>query len=1164
MVFHPTDFYTASGANQVFNYWQPTVEKFNSNSFYNWEQDNLPIYDLEEQTSELWERLGYSTSCVNGTVLTVSSTAGADDLGKNSNYFLTIQDAVDAIPDIVRSSFIIEVASWGALGDVEIHGRSFEGSGSIEIRNLLMDEIYTSLGGNKWWEMYLSVDAANPQLEYDPIGAVSSHTFGTYYTWSNNATYGAKTIAGELLFSSVALDARLSGAGISHSVLGSPPYVEGTTDRKRQLTSVCVSSNNLLGPTPAAYLYYPQPYEINSQTEEAIDTYDCSTTNRITSTELYRSGQANTNAVRGCMYLNEVGKISIKGCDGPVYVRGLFANAQGFGGGARAVEVIDSNKVLLENIAGVRASEAGFYIENSHVVFTRLTCAYRNYGFNSDGNRLTELWENVNALAEVPPHDPAAGLKAINSHITFSSTSDYIKSVYDLQLPAAGDVFPYDELYLSFTRNSNGIVLENSILDGGQITSDISGTPTAPFVQTVLDVEKNVNYGLVSRDSQINLKGRLNIYGNTRGALIENSTIRTTELDVENNQREGLKLVNSLYEYNSFLPSGGANLNTSYNLGTHDYNEMSFSGNGQHLVAENSIMRPAGASSILTRFGKMRFQGAHGLTNDPSFTLNNPVLPSIEAKSGSEVVLISPYMIREAANTMAYPSYGSCVKASDNSKVKIQGSASGASVILGPNTFSTQEKSSGVYAKDNSKIEFNGPTVIAQFAVDALAEDNSVIEFGPHKTNEGALDSNTFDLENPANHTHVELHSTRACLVANRGSQINLKDLGDYNYTWGIGAQGTLALASGVDYNTATENDTSALTYAGSMQFYPNPNDEADIENASPSVSWGGPENRIYFEPTTQSGKTQYYYMSEDPFIAANFADLSGITGGGVCVRAVDNSNVKVKNVHFPTGWWNPSGTTFNSSGFNAVDDALCDKLFIWNIADKSQLSMSQTSLSGVYPQDAGYFGPSSVYDIGGGVAYLAPSSTPDTSSLSVLDSFGQTAGSVLPTPAGGMTSFGFTTPENQGAFRIYMSPDPYVRHFDPSGSVPDQFSEVYQLFAQGYAPANDLSATAEVSSVYGAAMHFNSAGTALEADGFIYVSAVMSDTSKNIIIDESGANTFANAKHAASGKSARPKMLTIYSSHVSKGGEGVSNNVVGFLGNGFKSAIVFDLDRDN
>jgi hypothetical protein len=63
--------------------------------------------------------------------------------------------------------------------------------------------------------------------------------------------------------------------------------------------------------------------------------------------------------------------------------------------------------------------------------------------------------------------------------------------------------------------------------------------------------------------------------------------------------------------------------------------------------------------------------------------------------------------------------------------------------------------------------------------------------------------------------------------------------------------------------------------------------------------------------------------------------------------------------------------------------------------------------------------------------------------------------------------------------------------------------------------------------------------------------------------LDESAADSFANAKHNAIAKSGRHALVTIYRSTSTAGGQGYDSNVAGY-GKGFKSAEIFDLRRDD
>jgi hypothetical protein len=52
-MFVKGDIYTGSGAVPVYDCWTQNVTKFDSSSFYNWEQDNEPVHDRDWETFTL-------------------------------------------------------------------------------------------------------------------------------------------------------------------------------------------------------------------------------------------------------------------------------------------------------------------------------------------------------------------------------------------------------------------------------------------------------------------------------------------------------------------------------------------------------------------------------------------------------------------------------------------------------------------------------------------------------------------------------------------------------------------------------------------------------------------------------------------------------------------------------------------------------------------------------------------------------------------------------------------------------------------------------------------------------------------------------------------------------------------------------------------------------
>jgi hypothetical protein len=193
-----------------------------------------------------------------------------------------------------------------------------------------------------------------------------------------------------------------------------------------------------------------------------------------------------------------------------------------------------------------------------------------------------------------------------------------------------------------------------------------------------------------------------------------------------------------------------------------------------------------------------------------------------------------------------------------------------------------------------------------------------------------------------------------------------------------------------------------------------------------------------------------------------------------------------------------------------------------------------------------------------GAAAYAAPSSTPDTSTLSVLDAFGYGLANVWPLPNGELSSYGFATPLNQGPFRLYVGVDSLATQLYQSGKP----GYATQAFAQGYNVSGNLSALVEVSGVYGKILRITDSGE-LSGAGYYYSNEFVKTDPNLIMLDESAANTFANAKNGAMGTSNRPQICTIYSAYTGITGEGKLPSGDSYV-SGFRSPNVFDILEEN
>ena len=1186
MPFNPNDIYTSSGSVMLYNSWTPYVSKYDTSSFYNWEQDNLPLYDLEERTYELWEQQGFPTSAITGLSLTVSADTPAATLAANNNIFTDLSSCIAAIPKIVRFPVLVEVANFGDLGDLELHNFRIEEGGSIEIINRNFGRVLDS--------------SADIRGLFPPTDMTYNQSHNSASNLSSLDLSNALTDASCLHIStpvfSATNDARITAANSF--------FYPKLTEREGPLMVTIKNSEFYDGEVNE---FYVRPYEryLSTALDNTTDGLDVSATNQSTSVAIVRDRITTSENLGGNYYFNALDKISVKNCDGPIYIRNFFADGETTR--KYAIEVTNSN-VLLENCAGVRAQEAGFKFNNSKVTLSRSAAAYRNYKLLTTTTRQAKT---------------GYGFHAVNSEVLVSSLPTPMGTAYAGDTGASGS-----DCQIMASRNYAGFVLDNSKLTGG-VQRAIA---TQPLDGSIIGAELNTGYGFLLNNSEMDIKGLLDVYGDDKGIQADGSKVTFQNLCIDAHSNEAIRCRNSTFLFDSPAAPGAA--------GQADRKQLDMSANGQHIdLMNNSSFGFRRKNNIPSIYGNTQFKVSHGVIKWGG--ANNSPLPALSVNDGSNLDLLHAYVAVSGAseNIANVPSYGRAIKATANSKVSCFGSKTGCTFVWGPAGITYQSKMAGIYADQASEINLHGPTAIGQFGVDVLVEDNSTLNIEPARTRDSfGLEVSGFDLSSQGNHTSVELHSTRACLVANKNSTINMADLGAFPANWARTGVGRAALAVGFDYPINTFN-TSAYTSSGSLQFYPNPQDPTAIaQNNLDDLVTGGftfPDPPVFTEKTS----INRFFATQNIILTALVdANIAKITQGGVCLRATQDSVVNAKNVHFPIG----TNTSPMDGLYYTTSGDSCSKLMIWNIADSSRLNASFLSVSGLWPGSTQYHGPSSIYassfdGVNGGdanntPAFGAPVNTPDTGSLSVLDAFGA-GSSVWTVPSGvsvnspfdafypmsgvvndetsnslagaginvsGTTTYKYGTgphsSNNQGVFRIYWTPksSSKVLQTDLSGyykgSFPNPafaggtFSGVigpaYQTFAQGYNCSGPLSSLLLIDAAGNNVtsgtypdllkLSYDSDGDGvpdqLWTSGFYYCNEMLEENPTQCMLDESAGGTFANAKNASIGMSGRPRKVTLYRSRSdapdNRGSEAYIGDASGAIG--FKSAAIFDLSRDN
>ena len=1256
MPFTKTDIYSSDSGSEIYNYWNPFVTKFDSQSFYNFEQDNQPLFDLEERTQYLWEKTGYASSAVTGMPLVVSSTIpdGVASFPTNRNVFTSLQSAIDALPDVIRTPTLIEVAVSGQLGALDLKNIEIKDDGVLEIVNRGFAKLYSGLGepttqsirgnGDGAW----STGTAIVDTWGIPDTMSCSSTSRGHTSYSTYNTLGAINQVSSLDLSATILESSAVSVGQSTSGLFNQTgydkhhrfYVQNTNlspfdGRRNDKLSVGFgdwSSQSLalqtFGGAAAQNVatFEREGYHLNNNIEDkSIPVHDVSCLRGDTDLFINRNGAQNAYSnsnlvpVAGSLYVNSLSALTIENCNGPLYVRGFHVDGvsgadldwgatpyRNYGAGI----TVNNSNVTLENCASMRATRGGAEFFNSDVKITRGFFAYRNYKVDGTTRDATKT----------------AGIKAVNSTISFDTDLVY----------ASGVDFP-----VNIQAHDYGILLENSVVKGGQ------SRPSANDYETTFAFAYN-DIGIKATNSYIDLSGNLDVYNNNTGMVLDGCKLSTDRLSVDHNINEGIVATNSNLVYGNTLTKRTYSNDVSGARTT----QSLFTLNGQHLVLNDSTFSydtEVSANTLPAKFGGLRFHDSHGVSNrNVSHHALKKALPSVNLDN-SQVNLINS-RINVSGGAMGDSSLrfkGAGVHATNNSTANFMGTSNGATMIIGPSNLNSSG-AAAAYADKGSKLSFRGPTVLAQFGYGAIADNNSTVEFVPHKKDDFSIDSSAFSLDSSANHSSVEIHTNyHTCVAANNNSQIIMEDLGSPIEMFGT---------AGADYEPI-----SRFVSAGSMQFYPNSANTAFIGDGTCDRAVAGNITDNNDDADKMSAGSimgvspllHYNYMITDPwkdYTAASATIMNTISNGGLCVQAAGDSIVNVNSVHFLMGHPKADGSFFDPSATAGG----CNQLRIWNIADNSKLYAAHLATSGTEPglhydaaKIAFYHGPrstflsgtnteggtGSIFDDSGGpqvkqsnngaygglpvgasVAYGARPDTPDTSALSVLDTFGlgvgihpsqyETRGLPLntgqlsselsslnsirgPLTAGaGATSgdsiFGCLTPSNIGPFRLYFSPKTETRFLSYVSGSTTTFAQGkfrYALFADDTRPLQHIAQGYNLSG--GAGVHPNkedvsAVTTALftqdyvsgtvDLSGHYLPSALLpSDRGSQIFLDESAANVFANAKHCAakpqSGR-ANPK-VSIYRSKTTTGGEGYAGTgSTDAIGSGLRSISIFDIRR--
>jgi len=1215
MAFNSNDLYTLSGGVTIFNYWNPFVTKHDTSSFYNWEQDNLPLYDLEERTYYLWEKFGYPLSAVPGMALLVSSTI-PNQLATSSNVFTSVSAAIESLPEIIRMPTLIEVAVSGDIGPLDLNNIKCEEDGALEIINRAFAPLaeWSDMSGTDPCSAttYESTNADTVNFTPDTVSA----------TGAINYFYNSSAVA----FSANTADIFPVSGGAPVPTgftrfLGFPTgqcRTGGVTPSKSTYAYAGVGETT---PFQSLYNIYISPIVgdqfpgagVTGQLDSTIDTLDVSTISPIDGVLIRQQPKNAEQIINGVLTANKLSRIRVENSDGPIYVRGFIVD--GYDTDTTAYEtsvgigVYNSNNVSIEDCGAMRCTMAGYEINNSKVKLRRRNLAVRNYEIATRG--LNDTY----------------GFKISNSEVEYKTDPNY----------AIGTAACLGSWFHTY-----GIHLTNSKLYGGELANlNLTGTATV-IVGTMKDLTPLTigynNYGLYADSSEYDIKGLTDIYNNEVNIKAKGSEIRTGRFMIENAAEEGLDFSNSRFILNTDFERVIRSTNsTIYN--SSDYLPFSrlgmFNKNRRHLwLKEGSYYGPdypvdlssyqIGVGALADAYSLLEYNLTFGY-NDIT---NLSPIPSISINNSRAVMPAS--LIRTVGGTINTAfTKGNAIQVNDGGVCKLigygenvddpgVGSKTGVTNIIGAPGFGTQPKTSALAATNNSTIYITGPTGISQYGIGILADNNSVIKACPVLgEDDSSLDGSGWGRMELSVNTSLDIHSTRACVIASNNSQIRFEDLGFFRNFWPD------STTSSSDYNPhgfTASGVLSSLCQAGALQFYPNPMDVnlaiGTLGGASPGTDFNNhyipvvwPEAYAY-DVSLSCNRVLYSNAYSTADTASEFR--AGATRGGVCVRATGDSEIFVRNVHFPTGQYNADGSFFDPS----ASIAGCNDLQIWNVQDTSRLNASYATVSGSYPSLIGYTGPRSFYassiiepdlmNDSSAVGYAAFSGTPDTGTLSVLDHYGSGVAvssaysadrgveqkTISIARTGDVDTYGPSSYENRGPFRLYFPTNPEAKVLSYAGAG-SYDTRPYQHLAQGYALSGSVSAVESLSSVFPNLLNIindtiddhtppatcttsgyywpDSAHIGLSGagqTGFSLVGGYRShamlpnNSNAQVLLDESFSNTFSNAKHCNTNYSGRRRLVSIYKASTSQHGESFVGDTSSF-GMGFTSTNIFDVERE-
>ena len=886
------EYYDVTGGSDFITSGFVGVFHYDPSTFYNYSQDNLAVTSLESRYDNLAQAVGFpGTQTYSGVTLVVSSTGTESDI---SGVYATVQAAVDSLPRILNYPVTIQVSDYGNMGELSIVGIKCVGAGAIQIESLnYSSDTQGTVQGVAVRGDLSSVSSINSTVIDSSIrNAVDSRYGNSTFNDSNWKTYG-----------------RAFGQR-------SPD-----TEKETQVLSFAAPHSTAawnFSSTDATFIV--EQYQQYSATVDTSISADIVPQNADGESLLrYRdfpvSGDLGTAIVFGSYFssitVKDCNRLKLKG----ILVDGVVEDSSDFQYSSTIGLRVSNSNILLEDFAVTRCATHGILSTNSKLNISKSFIVHRIYN---------------KVIGGAEPTLRGIGVDLYNSNLVFDTNS-----------------IPYAGRYMRIITEGCrvGLSCHNSLVCGGTWNQirEKSYVKNAGGLDTItahFQISRN-SLGFLSNNSTFDFDGRFNAFLNLSGIDVTQSNLLFPQFSIDDNQEYGIKLNSSNLFYgkhNDFLNAfGGTNMSGAplYHCDYNGINLIAF--NNSHVSIDRSVSSYASVGS---------WGGNTPLTSGDTTVASNSLMRNFGVKEGSMVpaVLID---LNSTAHLIGlgytgdinYSRDGAAVVASRNSNVVLHGFGSRWTTLTSNGDVSSNDilkklwTSAAVVARRNSKVSFIGPVKISRYGVSVLCQDSSTSYFGPPSELENGLNIVKYGLTDTSNHTKVELHSNRACIVATNNSKIRM---------YGLGAPATTPSTYGPIEFSERFNESTKESYVALM---PNGFTELSIQDESLSgVVLGGNIDRF----TRNEGLVSDYSTEH----------MLGCTGG-MCVRAVDNSDIDVDLVNFKFGMdassvsgvmynWNGSGTEFIDNADNYVDlSPKTDPCWIANLCCDCETTTSTPTLTG-------------------------------------------------------------------------------------------------------------------------------------------------------------------------------------------------------------------------